>query len=462
MGNTHAASRHPRSEAVPGVSAAAGWEALTSPAGLELLARIDEMLAASAAGPAGEAQSAGKALSSAGLKLRAEVQDRDLLAAALTQTELRAKAVSKFGELAPGFFFTQAGLEQASRLPVAELHAARFTGAGCASVADLGSGLGAESLAFQRAGLRVRAIEIDPLTARFARHNLAVQSAELRRTSTDEAPSYDVLEGDATGNIDGKPATGGAEGVFLDPARRTAGHRDTKRVHSSADYSPSLDFAFDAARTAKAGGVKLGPGFDRDLIPADAEAQWVSVDGALVEMGLWFGAAAREGVRRSALIVRGNTPAGGIPAGGSAPTHAFETHELAAPHDSVDVEERLLGEYLLEPDSAVIRARLIGLLARQLRAGMIHEGIAYLTTDEKPETPFGQAFRIREELPSREKDLKKALAQRGIGKLEIKKRGVDVDPAALRTRLRLKGPEQATLILTRSAGRHVALLAERC
>ena len=434
-----------------------GWDELLGATGTRLLARIDEMLASPQTSSRGKKPVRAATVASVGLKLRSEVEDRDLLAAALTQTELRAKAIDKFGELSPAMLFTQAGLEQASRLPVAALHAVRFTAAGCRSVADLGSGLGAESLAFQRAGLRVRAIEIDPLTARFARHNLAVHSASLRESLGHEAPSYEVLEGDATGSFNGVPSSGGADGVFLDPARRTAGHRNTARVYSPDDYSPSLDFACEAARSAKAGGVKLGPGFDREHIPADAEAQWVSVDNALVEMGLWFGAAARERVRRSALVLRRV-----VPAHGSTSALAFESHELTAQEDTPDAQERPLGEYLIEPDGAVIRARLIGKLAEQLDAGMIHSGIAYLTTDHAPRTPFGQTFRILEELPTREKDLKKALAKRGIGKLEIKKRGVDIDPAALRVRLRLKGENQATLILTRSTSGHVALLAERC
>ena len=53
------------------------------------------------------------------------------------------------------------------------------------------------------------------------------------------------------------------------------------------------------------------------------------------------------------------------------------------------------------------------------------------------------------------------LRDRDIGTLEIKKRGVDVDPAQLRTRLRLSGAGSATLILTRVAGDRVALLARR-
>ncbi len=406
-----------------------GWDALTTPAGAGLLAEASAL------------RSTGHAFDKISQLLRRDGADPDTLSAVLTVTGLREKARPKFGPLADEMLFTQAGLEQASRLPVAELHAARF--AGCVTAADLGCGLGAESLAFLRAGLRVRAVELDPTTAQFAHHNLSVEATALR-SERDEAPHFDVVTGDATvvGSAD-------ADAVFLDPARRTAGHRDTRRLVSSDDYSPSLDFAFAAARRSRSGGVKLGPGIDRDLIPDDAEAQWVSVDGQLVEMGLWFGDAARAGVRRAATVLR---------------VHADETstHELLAAADSPDAEVRELGEYLIEPDNAVIRARLIGLLGAELDAGMLHESIAYLTADHAVATPFAQVFRVVEELPAKEKDLKRALAARGIGRLEIKKRGVDVDPAALRTRLRLRGPNSATLILSRSASRHVALLAERC
>jgi hypothetical protein len=125
------------------------------------------------------------------------------------------------------------------------------------------------------------------------------------------------------------------------------------------------------------------------------------------------------------------------------------------------VEAGPLGDYLYEPDGAVIRARLIGDLARSIGGRMLSEQIAYITADAPTATPFAAGFRILETLPYAEKDLKKALRQRGIGTLEIKKRGVDVDPAALRRRLSLNGDRPATLILTRVAGRHTALLAER-
>lgn len=409
------------------------WTELLTPAGAAALEIAQQL------------SNEGIASSSINQRLRAAGTDPGLTAAALTVVGLRARAEHKFGKATADMLLTQAGLEQASRLVVAELHAARFSGT--KTVADLGCGLGAESLAFLRAGLDVRAVELDPLTASFARHNLEVERKRLSAAATElpatNLPVFEVSTGDAT-----VTGPGDADAVFLDPARRTAGQRDTKRLTSVDDYSPSLDFAFTSARAAKAGGVKLGPGFDRELIPEDAEAQWVSVDGSVVEMGLWFGLAARRGVKRSAAVFRT----------GASPS----CHELTAAADAPDAEVRDLGEFIIEPDGAVIRARLIGLLAEQLGAGMIHDGIAYLTADRLPTTPFGQTFRVLEELPSREKDLKRALKARGIGRLEIKKRGVDVDPAALRTRLRLQGSQSGTLILSRSANRHVALLAERC
>ena len=56
--------------------------------------------------------------------------------------KLREQAVAKFGPFAAHMVFTRAGLEQATRMNVAALHAGRFAGAGIRSVADLGCGLG--------------------------------------------------------------------------------------------------------------------------------------------------------------------------------------------------------------------------------------------------------------------------------------------------------------------------------
>ncbi len=358
--------------------------------------------------------------------LRKQGHSPGLVAAVLTQAKLRKKAVGKFGEFASRMLFTEAGLEQATRLSVAARHAGRFRAAGLTRVADLGCGIGGDALALAALDLEVTAVDADEVTAAIAAFNLApFPSATVEHRRAEDISLRAI------------------DGVFLDPARRTAGHTDTDRLTDPDDYTPSLGFAYELA-TGRSVGLKLGPGFDRDLIPSTAEAQWVSADGQVVELGLWFGALARTGIRRAALVLRGD-----------------EANELTAEADSEDAETGELGEYLYEPDGAVIRARLIGDLARRLDGRMLGDGIAYITADEPVFTPFAAGFRILETLPFAEKDLKKALRARGIGTLEIKKRGVDVDPAALRTRLKLSGDRPATLILTRVAGRHTALLAER-
>jgi len=345
-----------------------------------------------------------------------------LVAAVLHQSRLRAKAETKFGPFAERMLFTTAGLEQATRLSVAALHAGRFRDAGLTRIADLGSGIGADALALASLDLEVTAVELDEVTAALAAYNLAPWA------------NAHVVNDDAT-TVD----LDGVDGVWLDPARRSNG----RRLNDPADWTPSLDFAFGLGERLPVG-VKLGPGIDRDLIPDNCEAQWVSVDHEVVELGVWFGPLARAGVARAALVIVNGRSA-----------------ELTAPGDSADVEAGSLGEFVYEPDGAVIRARLIGDLGRQIQARMLDSQIAYLTADEAVATPFASCFRVRETFAFDERTLKRELAARGIGVLEIKKRGVDIDPATLRKRLALSGSESATLIVTRVGERRIALLADR-
>ena len=359
-------------------------------------------------------------------RLRAAGHSPDLVSAVVSQARLRVKAEAKFGPFAERMLFTRAGLEQATRLSVAARHAARFRAAGCARVADLGCGIGGDALGLAALGIEVDAVDTDEVTAAIAAYNLAPFGSQVR-VHHGTAEAFDTSAVDA---------------VWLDPARRTAGHSETSRL-AAHEWSPSLEWVFDLAGRMPAG-VKLGPAFDRDALPADAEAQWISVDGSTIELVVWTGALARPGVHRAAMVVRGEA-----------------THELTAAADAADEPVRDLGAFVHEPDGAVIRARLIGEVARELDAGMLAPGMAYLTGDAAVTSPFVSSFRVREQLPSDVKGLAKALRERGIGTLEIKKRGVDVDPAALRTKLKLKGEASATLLITRIGSKRLTLLADR-
>lgn len=363
--------------------------------------------------------------------LRKAGHSPELVSAALSQARLRSKARAKFGEFADRMLFTEAGLEQASRLRVAAVHAARFRSR-VTGVADLGCGIGGDALAFAAAGLNVLAVDADEATAALATVNLS------------PFPEARVEHGTAE-----QTEIPAGWGIWADPARRTVDRwGGSKRRTDPADFTPSIDWLLGLAAEHPLG-IKLGPATDLELIPEsaggqDVEAQWVSVDGDVVEMTLWAGGLARPGIARSALVL---DAAGAI--------------ELSAASELAPLEPGELRRYLYEPNGAVIRARLLPLLAEQLGATTISPGIAYLSSDEAHSNRFAAGFEIVAEFAADERSIKRELAERGIGRLEIKKRGWDGDPAALRKRLSLRGEHAATLFLTRVGGRHRALLAQR-
>ncbi len=184
--------------------------------------------------------------------------------------------------------------------------------------------------------------------------------------------------------------------------------------------------------------VKVAPGIPHSLVPPGVEAEWVSDDGEVKEAALWSG--------RLASTVRRATVIGG---GGLA---------TLTEDDDPGAEVRAVGESLYEPDGAVIRAGLVTAVAHGVEGGLLDHHIAYVTSDRSFHTPFARGYQVLEELPYREKQLRAALRARGVGKLTIKKRGVDVVPEELRKRLALNGEADATIVLTRVDGRGTALL----
>lgn len=406
---------------------AAGLERVLSPEGWDLLQSLPPYREADAL--------------RLGATLRAAGHDAELVSAVLTQARLRERATEKFGEFAGQMLLTPRGLEQATRLPIAALHARRFLDAGVRTLADLGCGIGGDSMAASALGLDVTAVDLDPVTVAVATVNLRpfpASRAELGRAE------------------DADPAR--TEGIWMDPARRTV-RGPARRLHDPEEYSPPLSTVVDLAdRLGRAHGldgpgplgVKLGPAIDHAALPAGSETQWISWHGQVLEADCWLGPLATDGVRRSALVI-----------GREGATQLRDT-DATGDAGARDPEPGELGAHLYEPDGAVIRAGLLGVLAERLGARTIDPTIAYLTAEEQTATPLAQGYAVRDVMPFGLKRLTSYLREHRLGRLEIKKRGTAVEPDELRRRLRPRrfGDEAATLILTRIAGEQSVIVAE--
>lgn len=338
------------------------------------------------------------------------------VAAALTQVELRRRATPKFGAAAARMYFTPDGLEQATRTAVAQHRAARLAAFGARTLIDLGCGIGGDLVAAAAAGLTAAGVDLDPV-------RIAVAQANLDALGLPGA----VKVADAT-RVDVSPF----DAAFADPARRTG----AGRTFRADDWQPPWSFAERLLEGDAV--VKVAPGIPHALVPPGVEAEWVSDGGEVKEAALWGGRLAAT-ARRATVIGEGG---------------------LATLTDDDDpgAPVREVGEFLYEPDGAVIRAGLVTAVAHGVEGGLLDPHIAYVTSDRSFRTPFARGYRVLEELPYREKQLRAALRERGVGRLTIKKRGVDVVPEQLRKRLDLHGEADATIVLTRVAGRGTALL----
>ena len=348
----------------------------------------------------------------------------------LEQVALRAKARAKFTE-ANRMFFTARGLEQATDEIVADYKASRFPLG--AQVLDLCCGIGGDLLALARRG-ETGGLDRDPVMALLARVNgRAAIGLTAGVARVPDVVSLDVSECDI----------GQCAAWHIDPDRRPLGRRTT---HVEL-HEPGSDVIDQLLARNPHAAIKLAPA--AELPPAwsaQAELEWISRGRECRQLVAWFGQLARHPGRRSATVL------------GSDFTQIRTIVETDA--ESPPVAQRI-ERYLLEPDAAVLAAKLGGTLAAEHGLAALTPGSAYWTSDRAIVDPALGCFEVQEVLPFRIKPLKALLRSRRIGRLEIKKRGVELDPAELRKQLALAGDEAATLLVARIGKRVIAILARR-
>lgn len=335
--------------------------------------------------------------------------------AALIETvRCRRRARAKLRD-ADDLLFTDDALQQATPTSVAAVRAAeiaaRFPGA---AVADVTCSIGAElrELVARSDISAVVGGDVDPVRLAMARHNV---------------PGATLVRADALA-----PTTR-ADVVIADPARRVGGSR-TFRIE---DLRPSLL----GLLTTYAGQpllVKSAPGIDYLALRARfgfaGQVQITSLDGGVREACLWNDVAGEGLAAQRASILR-SRPDGGL-----------RVEEVTS-SDSDDAEVAPAGEWIVDPDGAVVRAGLVRHYAARHGLWQLDPQIAYLSGDAVPVGERG--FRVLEQVGVAERALRTALAARDCGTLEILVRGLEVDPDKLRKKLKLKGSRSLAVVLTR-------------
>lgn len=349
-------------------------------------------------------------------------RSHDAHAAALIETvRLRRKAAVKL-PAAGGWLFTDDALQQATPALVARHRAARLAGR---AVHDVTCSIGAELAELAEVCPAVIGSDLDDVRLAMAAHNLGV--APLSATGSGTADEVSRVRGRniVLAKADALTPTSRDTVIIADPARRA----DGRRTYDPAKLQPPLPDLL-AAYAGRDIAVKSAPGLDFDRLGWNGEIEVVSLDGAVREACLWSPGLTEPGVTRRATVLDSR----------GAATTLTDT----APDD---IPERAPGEWIVDPDGAIVRAGLVRHYAAAHGLWQLDPHIAYLTGDTVP--PGMRGFRIEDRFELREKTLRQELSRRDCGSLEILIRGVDIDPDALRKKLKQRGTQPYTLVITR-------------
>jgi hypothetical protein len=229
----------------------------------------------------------------------------------------------------------------------------------------------------------------------------------------------------------------------MDPDRRPQGQRTAQPAVSE----PSIDAIRRMLHVQPQAALKLAPAADLpDDWQAAAERQWIGSGRECRQQIAWFGMLTQYPGSRSAIVVDRRGRASPLLVG----------RETASCHLANTV-----ARFVYEPHACVVAAQLTSTLAGLFGLHAVDPQVAYLTGDQPIDDLRLSTFEVQDVLPFDMRRLRKIVRERRIGKLEVKKRGVAVDPASVQRQLHSHGDEDAVLILTPQSGSVRAILARR-
>lgn len=325
------------------------------------------------------------------------------------------QAAGKF----PDWWLTDSDAAQQATPALVAAHRARtLAAAGATCVHDVTCSVGSEAPHMIDAGLGWLGSDLSAARLRMARFNLGDDAWLLRADALAPATTIGRLPGGV---------------IVADPARRSKGRRITDPAQLEPPL-PDLVAAYPGTELV----VKCAPGIDYS--EWEGFVSVVSLDGGAKETCLYTPGIGRG---REAVVLRSDGFSETVRGHGD--EHAAEPAEVRQP-----------GEWIIEPDGAIIRAGLVRAWAEAHRLWQLDPHIAFLSGDTIP--PGYSGFRVLDTVPL--KKLKAALRNHDAGAVEILVRGVNVDPDALRKKLKLKGAQQRGVVIARIGDDAVAYVCD--
>lgn len=365
-------------------------------------------------------------------KARSALEKRvspEIARALLDAADCQLRFVDKF-EKVEHWLLTREAAEQATRSSLACWRARylkeRFPS--LSRLTELGTGIGGDSVYLARE-FELDGYEKDPARVRLAASNIAKLSPNALPHRLHEQAAQ---PGELSGEL-----------LFVDPARRESG----RKFHPE-DWKPPLSSLL-ALKGFDGVVIKAAPGLLTEVVPEGFEIHFLSHQGELKE----------------AMLLR---PVGPItarhawlwPKGQVSPLHLWGHPQQSS------VREPKPGDYLLNPDPALLRSGLLGRFAAALEAGVVHPKIGYLSSPVPSPDAWADSFLILEASRLNWKRLAEALPRLEWGDYEYLGRGVPFSQNEVRGRLdkakkKMSGSRRGSVIIYRDESDYQAVLAQR-
>jgi len=322
-----------------------------------------------------------------------------------------ARRKAKLKGFANNLYFNTDDLRFATPKIVADYRAKRLR---CSTIADLGCSVGMQAFAFARTCKKVYAIEMDGRKLRYA-----IENANILNIHNIEFILGDVLDEKKISKIKDSDA------FFCDPSRLP---EESERKTETIGPDPKILIKKYPKNIA----IEFPPQINK--VDFDCEKEYVSVNGNLNRLTLYFGGLKKTDVSAVALPSEKRMEFDG-------------TKEFF-----IDSKKDLPMEYIYEADSAVVKAGMFWQLAKETKTIPFEIGI--LTSDKLIKNPFFRnSFKVLEVVHHDFDSIVHALEKNKIGKVVIRYRILPQDYWTERTKYEkhLKGNKTAHLFIFEKA-----------